>query len=170
MYCSKDAPNFYFVLILEGCAATTAGIAVGCFVLSLLASVHGHFIALSQGSQPQVLLLRSSHCLYSCTAASVVITFFCTRSYKKSSPLSLNEKSVYYERFTQTVYRCSPAQHTSLLTKYCEAELFSLYTFSVHYIRMIVFVHVCVCVCICVSVCVYTLCFLNVCSHHSCYF
>ena len=42
MYCSKDAPNFYFVLISEGCAGTTAGI--GCFALSLLASVHG-FVA-----------------------------------------------------------------------------------------------------------------------------
>ena len=115
MYCSKDAPNFYFVLILEGCAATTAGIAVGCFVLSLLASVHGHFIALSQGSQPQVLLLRSSHCLYSCTAASVVITFLCTRRrYKKSSTPSLNEKSVYYETVHSDSVQMqpSPAYHS----------------------------------------------------------
>ena len=64
--------------------------------------------------------------------------------------------------FTQTVYRCSPAQHTSRLTKYCEAELFSLYTFSVHYIRMIVFVHVCVCVF--VWVCVRTHCVFWMCA------
>ena len=51
------------------CAGITAGVAVGCLAMSLVF-----------------------------TAASVVITFHCTRKcYKKSNTSSPNEKSVYYE-------------------------------------------------------------------------
>ena len=61
--------------ILAGYGGITAGVAVGCLFLSLLANV-----------------------------ATGVITFLCTRRcYKKSSPPSPNEKSVYYETVPPSV-------------------------------------------------------------------
>ena len=62
-------------------AGITAGVVVGCFALSLLATV-----------------------------ATGVITFLCTRRcYKKSSPPSPNEKSVYYETVQSDSVQMQPS-------------------------------------------------------------
>ena len=69
------------VFILAGYGGITAGVAVGCLFLSLLVSV-----------------------------ATGVITFLCTRKcYKKSSPPSPNEKSVYYETVPSVSVQMQPS-------------------------------------------------------------
>ena len=69
------------VWIMSWHAGVIAGVAVGCLALSLVF-----------------------------TAASVVITFLCTRRcYKKSSPPSPNEKSVYYETVQSDSVQMQPS-------------------------------------------------------------
>ena len=76
------------------CAGITAGVAAGCLALSLVF-----------------------------TAASVVITFLCTRKcYKKSSPPSPNEKSVYYETVHSDSMQMQPSPAYESVEKQSEAE------------------------------------------------